>query len=412
MTTSESVSGAVQTDAADWQAREAAVFFQSAKRVPIVIERGEGTAVFDTDGKRYLDFVAGIATNSLGHRHPAVVDAVREQADKLIHISNVYYSEPQVQLAEILVERSALDRAWFCNSGAEANEAAIKLARKWGGMHKQGAYEIITTVNSFHGRTLAAVTATGTDRYKAPFGPLPPGFIVVPFDDVDALRAAVTPKTCAIMLEPIQGEGGVNVPADDYLPAVRRLCDEQRILLVLDEIQTGVGRTGTLWAYEQYGVQPEIMTLAKGLAGGVPIGAILAKEDVAACFVPGDHGSTFGGNPLATAAGYSVMKYVVENDLAAEAKRKGDRLLQRLHGIEDRHHEIAQVRGRGLLCAVQFAADKADAVMRGCLQKGLLVNMLRADTVRFSPPLTVTDGEIEEAADIFETVLTELASGT
>jgi acetylornithine aminotransferase/acetylornithine/N-succinyldiaminopimelate aminotransferase len=392
--------------------REGAVFFQAAKRVPLVIERGEGTAVFDTDGTRYLDFVAGIATNSLGHRHPAVVEAVREQADKLIHISNIFYSEPQVQLAELLVEHSALDRAWFCNSGAEANEAAIKLARKWGGMHKQGAYEIITTVNSFHGRTLAAVTATGTERYKAPFGPLPPGFLVVPFDDVDALRAAVTPKTCAIMLEPIQGEGGVNLPDGGYLAAVRSLCDEQHILLVLDEIQTGVARTGTLWAYQQYGIEPDIMTLAKGLAGGVPIGAILAKEEVAACFVPGDHGSTFGGNPLATAAGYSVLKYVIEQNLAAEAKRKGDRLLQRLHGIEDRHHEIAQVRGRGLLCAVQFSSDAADAVMRGCLQKGLLVNMLRADTVRFSPPLTVTDAEIEEAADIFEGVLGEIAGRT
>ncbi|MHB8574061.1 MAG: acetylornithine transaminase [Dehalococcoidia bacterium] len=401
---------ATSTDSAAWQERESAVYFQAAKRVPVTIERGEGTAVFDAEGKRYLDFVAGIATNSLGHRHPAVVKAVQEQADKLIHISNGFFSEPQVQLAELLIEHSVLDRVWFCNSGAEANEAAIKLARKWGGMYKQGANEIISTANSFHGRTLAAVTATGTERYKTPFGPLPPGFLVVPFDDVEALRAAITPKTCAVLLEPIQGEGGVNMPSEGYLQAVRRLCDEQHVLLMLDEIQTGVGRTGTLWAYEQYGIKPDVMTLAKGLAGGVPIGAILATEEVAACFVPGDHGSTFGGNPLATAAGYSVLKFIIDNDLPADVARKGEKMLQRLHGIEDRHHEIAEVRGKGLLCAVQFSADSADAVMRACLAKGLLVNMLRANTVRFSPPLTVSDAEIDEALTTFESVLDELAA--
>src|SRR5947209_5151440 len=333
--TTTSQNPATSAESLSWEQREAAVYFQAARRVPVVIERGEGTAVFDPEGNRYLDFVAGIATNSLGHRHPAVVQAVQEQADRLIHISNVFFSEPQVQLAE--------------------------------------------------------VTATGTERYKTPFGPLPPGFIVVPFNDVEALRAAVTPKTCAILLEPIQGEGGVNLPAEGYLQAVRRLCDEQNVLLMLDEIQTGVGRCGTLWAYEQYGIEPDVMTLAKGLAGGVPIGAILAKEQVAACFVPGDHGSTFGGNPLATAAGYSVLKYIVDNDLPAEVARKGEQLLQRLHGIEDRHHEIAEVRGRGLLCAVQFQTDIADAVMRACTEQGLLVNMLRGNTVRFSPPLTVSD---------------------
>ncbi|HEY8819876.1 MAG TPA: aminotransferase class III-fold pyridoxal phosphate-dependent enzyme, partial [Dehalococcoidia bacterium] len=231
MTTTQDPNTAKGANATDWIDREGKYYFQAARRMPIVIERGEGTAVFDTDGKRYLDFVAGIATNSLGHRHPAVVDAIKKQADTLIHISNVYFSEPQVQLAQLLVEQSALDRVWFCNSGAEANEAAIKLARKWGGMHKDGAFEIITTTNSFHGRTLAAVTATGTERYKVPFGPLPPGFIVVPFDDVEALRAAVTPKTCAIMLEPVQGEGGVNLPSENYLQAVRKLCDDQNILL-------------------------------------------------------------------------------------------------------------------------------------------------------------------------------------
>lgn len=390
---------------ADWQQREAQVFFQAAKRVPLTIARGDGTAVYDVEGRRYLDFVAGIAVNALGHRHPAVVEAIKAQADTLIHISNIFYSEPQVQLAELLVRHSALDRAWFCNSGAEANEAAIKLARKWGGMHKQGAGEIISTTNGFHGRTLAAITASGTDRYKQPFAPLPEGFVVVPFNDVEALRAAVTPRTCAILLEPIQGEGGVNLPEDGYLAAVRRLCDEQNVLLILDEVQTGVGRTGTLWAYEQYGIEPDIMTLAKGLAGGVPIGAILAKEAVAACFVPGDHGSTFGGNPLATATGYSVLKYVIDNDLPAQAMRKGERLMKGLHSLEDRHGSIAEVRGRGLLCAVQFSSEIADQVLKQCLERGLLVNMLRGNLVRFSPPLTVTDAEIDEALASFEAAL-------
>ncbi|HZU76258.1 MAG TPA: aspartate aminotransferase family protein, partial [Dehalococcoidia bacterium] len=342
---------------------------------------------------------------SLGHANPVVVDAVAQQAARLIHISNIYYSEPQVQLAELLVQHSALDRAWFCNSGAEANEAAIKLARKWGGLHKQGAYEIITTVNSFHGRTLATVTATGTDRYKDPFKPLPPGFIVVPWSDINALRAAVTPQTCAIMLEPVQGEGGVNLPSEGYLQAVRRLCDEQHTLLILDEIQTGVGRLGKLWGYQYFGIEPDIMTLAKGLAGGVPIGAILAKEDVASAFVPGDHGSTFGGNPLATAAGYAVMRHIIENDVPADVARKGELLRQKLLGVEDRHHEISEVRGMGLLNAVQFHTDIADDVMRRCVDKGLLVNLVRPNLLRFMPPLTVSDEEIGEAVQIFESAI-------
>lgn len=395
-----------QTSDKSWQEREAAVYFQAAKRTPITVERGEGTQVFDSEGKRYLDFVAGIATTSLGHNNPVVVDALARQAPRLIHISNVFFSEPQVELAELLVERSVLDRVWFCNSGAEALEAAIKLAVKWGGMHKDGAAEIICAVNGFHGRTIAALGATGTPRYLEPFKALiAPLFVHVPFDDVEAIRAAITPNTCAVLLEPVQGEGGVNVPAPDYLQAVRRLCDENNVLLVLDEVQTGVGRTGTLWAYERYGVEPDIMTLAKGLAGGVPIGALLAKESIAACFVPGDHGSTFGGNPLATAAGYAVLRYVVDNDLPAEVERKGERLMQRLRGFEDRIPGIKEVRGLGLLCAIEFERDVAAEVNAHCVERGLLVNTLRPNTLRFSPPLTVTDAEIDEALDVFEGVL-------
>jgi predicted acetylornithine/succinylornithine family transaminase len=386
----------------DWMELESEVFMPVHKRIPLVIESGEGTAVFDASGKRYLDFVAGIAVNALGHRHPVLVNAIREQADKLIHISNIFYSEPQLQLAELLVQHSCMDRVYFVNSGAEANEAAIKLARKWGRERKDGAYEIISTLNSFHGRTLAAVTATGTDRYKVPFAPLPPGFITVPYDDVDALKQATTPQTCAILLEVIQGEGGVNIPAGDYLKRVRAWCDEHQILLMLDEVQTGIGRTGTLFAYEQTGIEPDIMTLAKGLAGGVPIGALLAKEAVATAFVPGDHGSTFGGNPLATAAGYAVLKYVIDEDLPGQARTKGDRLLARLRSLEDRQPAITEVRGRGLLCAVQFDTDIAEQVVGACMEAGLLVNQLKPNAIRLMPPLTVKDEELDEAVETID----------
>ena len=392
----------------DWIELESQVFFQKAKRIPLVIESGEGTYVIDVDGKRYLDFVAGIAVNSLGHRHPVLVKAIQEQADRIIHISDIYYSIPQLQLAELLVEHSALDRAFFINSGAEANEAAIKLARKWGREHKDGAFEIISALNSFHGRTLAAVTATGTERYKAPFAPLPPGFINVPFDDVEAIKNATTPKTCAILLEPVQGEGGVNIPSDDYFRHVRQWCDEQNILLMLDEVQTGIGRLGTLFGYEQTGVEPDVMTLAKGLAGGVPIGAILAREDIAACFVPGDHGSTFGGNPLASAAGYAVLKYVIDEDLPAQVARKGEHLMARLRSLEDRHSGISEIRGRGLLCAVEFDSDVAAPLVNACIERGLLVNQLKPNAIRLMPPLTVAEEELDEAVKIIDAALTEL----
>jgi predicted acetylornithine/succinylornithine family transaminase len=391
----------------DWIELESKIFMQTGRRVPLVIESGEGTHVTDTNGKRYLDFIAGIAVNSIGHRNPVLVNAIREQADKLIHISNVFYSIPQLQLGELLIEHSCMDRVYFVNSGAEANEAAIKLVRKWGLEHKDGAYEIISTLNSFHGRTLAAVTATGTDRYKTPFAPLPPGFVTVPYDDVDAIKDATTPKTCAILLEVIQGEGGVNIPAADYLQRVRAWCDEQQILLVLDEVQTG---TGTLFAYEQTGAEPDVMTLAKGLAGGVPIGAILAREPAASAFVPGDHGSTFGGNPLATAAGYAVLKYIIDEDLPAQVRRKGDRLLTRLHSLEDRHSGISEVRGRGLLCAVQFDTDIADKVVGACITAGLLINQLKPNAIRLMPPLTVTDEELDQAVEIIDAALSEVSN--
>ncbi|MER3419781.1 MAG: acetylornithine transaminase [Chloroflexota bacterium] len=396
----------------DWPGVERKVFFQTGRRTPVTLVRGEGSYVWDDQGNRYLDFVAGIAVVSLGHCHPALVEAIKHQAETLIHVSNLFYTVPQLQLAELLVQHSCFDRVYFCNSGAEANEAAIKLARKWGRENRNGAYEIISALNSFHGRTLAAVTATGTEKYKAPYAPLMPGFVTVPFNDVQAIKDATTDKTCAVLLEPVQGEGGVNIPADDYLQQVRAWCDDQRLLLILDEVQTGVGRTGTLWAYEQFGIEPDVMTLAKGLAGGVPIGAILAKERVASTFQPGDHGSTFGGNPLATAAGYAVLKYIIDNDIPAQVRAKGERLMARLRGLEDRHPVIREVRGRGLLCAVEFEADIADEVVRAALGEGLLLNNLRPNVLRIAPPLTVSDTEIDEAVTALDRVLAGRAFGT
>ena len=391
----------------DWQALEKQVFFQTGRRTPVTFVKGDGSYLLDDQGKRYLDFVAGIAVVSLGHGHPVLTEAIERQARELVHVSNIYYTIPQLQLAELLVNHSCLDRVYFCNSGAEANEAALKLARKWGNEHRNGAFEIISTTNSFHGRTMAAVSATGTERYKAPYQPHMPGFVNVPWNDIAALKAATTAATCAVLLEPIQGEGGVNMPSENYLKDVRAWCDEQNLLLMLDEVQTGVGRTGTLWAYEQYGIEPDVMTLAKGLAGGVPIGAILAKDAVAQTFQPGDHGSTFGGNPLATAAGYAVLKYIIDNDLPAQVKAKGERLMAKLRNLEDRHPEVQEVRGSGLLCAVQFDSDIAEEVAAAARAEGLLLNNLRPNTLRIAPPLTISDTEIDEAVEALDRVLTQ-----
>ncbi|MDA1009906.1 MAG: acetylornithine transaminase [Chloroflexi bacterium] len=388
---------------------ESQYHMQMFRRMPVTLVRGEGTRVWDDNGKEYLDFVAGIATDTLGHAHPGLADVIAAQARKLIHVSNIFYSEPQVQLAQLLVENSALDQVFFVNSGAEANEGAIKLARKWGINHRNGAYEIIATHNGFHGRTMGSVAATGTPRYREPFGPELPGFSFVDFGDLAALKAATTDKTCAILLEPIQGEGGVNVPPDDYLPGVRAWCDEQGILLILDEVQTGCGRTGKLWGYEHAGVEPDIMTLAKGLGGGVPIGAVLAKSHCTV-FEPGDHGSTFGGNPLATAASFYVMTQVIEAGVLENARARGEQLQQRLASLEDRFSSVAGQRGRGLLRALVFDEDIAGAVATKALEAGLILNAVRPNAVRFIPALTVTEEEIDRAVEIVEGVLDGLNS--
>ncbi|HEX6031035.1 MAG TPA: acetylornithine transaminase [Tepidiformaceae bacterium] len=389
----------------DWIAQEHRYLFQNYGRQPVVIERGEGTRVWDTDGKEYLDFVGGLAVNVLGHAHPVVAEALAEQSRKLIHTSNLYYTTPMVELAKLLVENSCLDRVFFCNSGAEAIEAAIKLARRWGHDTKRGAYEIIATQDGFHGRTLGAVAATGTARYREPFEPLAPGFFHVPWNDLEAIKAATTEKTVAILLEPIQGEGGVNMPAAAYLQGIREWCDERGLLLILDEIQTGIGRTGTLFAYEQEGIEPDIMCLAKGLAGGVPIGAMLAKEEIAAHLVPGDHGTTFGANPLATATGHATMKYIIDAELPAQAARASERLFARLRSLEDRLPLVTEVRGRGLLLAIGLSRDVSADVVSACRERGLLANNVRPNAVRLMPPLNVTDDEIDRACDILEAAL-------
>jgi len=376
--------------------------------MPVTFVRGQGSRLWDDAGREYLDFFGGHVVVNLGHCHPEVVATLREQAGTLMHYSSVVYTTPQIELARLLVENSCLDRAFFCNSGAEANEAALKLARKWAKEHREGAYEVICAENAFHGRTLATVTASGTERYKAPFTPLPVGFVHVPFNDIEAIKRATTAKTCAVLLEPIQGEGGVVIPDNDYLRRVRAWCDEQNLLLILDEVQTGIGRTGKLFAYQHYGVEPDIITLAKGLGNGFPIGAVLAKERCAV-FVPGDHGTTFGGNPLAARVGYTVVKYVIDNDLPAQAAAKGETLGRRLATLHDCYEFVEDVRGKGMLWAVEFGREMAEEVTLACLEEGLVVNNVRPNTLRLSPPLTVSEEELEEGLAKLDKVFAALS---
>ena len=386
----------------DWIERESKYLFQNYGRQPIVIERGEGSRVWDSEGNEYLDFVGGLAVTSLGHSHPAVTAAAAAQAERLIHISNLYYTTPMIELAELLVENSSLDRVFFCNSGAEAIETAIKVARRWGYDERGGKHGIIAMQDGFHGRSLGALAATGTVRYREPFEPMPAGFSHVPWNDLNALREATDDNTVAVLMEPIQGEGGVNAPAPGYLQGVRQWCDENSLLLILDEIQSGIGRTGTLWAHEQDGIEPDIMCVAKGLAGGLPIGAVLAREELAGHLVPGDHGTTFGANPVATAAGVAVLRYIFENDVLAAARRASDRLVARLRKMEDSLPAVTEVRGRGLLLAVSLSSEAAAGVVTLCRERGLLVNNVRPDRIRLMPALIVGADEIDRACDILE----------
>ncbi len=364
-------------------------------RQPISIVRGRGTKVFDLEGREYTDFVGGIAVNILGHGHPDLVAAIQRQAAQLIHTSNLYYTEPQVKLAEILVDHSFADKVFFCNSGAEANEAAIKLARRYShAKYGAGRFEIITMKNSFHGRTMATLTATGQEKVQKGYDPLVPGFSYVAFNSLAELQQAASEKTAAIMLEPIQGEGGVHVADRAYLAAVRQLCTEKDILLIFDEVQTGMGRTGTLFAYEQLGVEPDVMTLAKGLGGGVPIGACLARERVADAFGPSAHASTFGGNPLACAAGLAVCRVLLEGRVLDQARRMGDYLAKGLSDCKDRHRAVRDVRGLGLLQGMECEID-AKTIVNECLRRGILINATSDHVIRLVPPLVISQSEID-----------------
>jgi len=393
----------------NWQELEHQYFMHTFDRVPVTLVKGQGARVWDEGGREYLDFVAGWAVNSLGHCHPVVAEAVAEQAHTLIQTSNQFYTIPQLRLAELLVQNSCLDKIFLCNSGAEANEGAVKLARRYGKLKLNGAYEVITAMSSFHGRTLAMTAATGQPKFQKPYLPLPLGFINVEYNNIEAIEAATTNQTCAVMLEPVEAEGGVIIPDDKYLAAVRAWCNQKGILLILDEIQTGVGRTGTLFAYEQYGIEPDIMTLAKGLGSGVPIGAILAK-DRASVFVPGDHGSTFGGNVLACAAGYATLRFIIDNDIAGNAKRVGSYFINGLEGLKQKFDFITDVRGCGLLVAVEFSSDIAQSVLMACLDGGLLVNRLKPNALRFMPPLVIGNEEVDEAVGILDKALSGIVS--
>ncbi len=392
-----------------WQELEHKYYMQTVERVPVTLVRGQGARVWDEEGREYLDFVGGWAVNSLGHCHPVVVEAIIEQAQTLIQTSNQFYTIPQIRLAELLLQNSCLDKVFLCNSGTEANEGAVKLARRYGKRYLDGAYEVITTMGSFHGRTLAMVAATGQSKFQQPYSPLPTGFVNVEYNNIEAIKTATTSQTCAVMLEPLQGEGGVNLPDDKYLAAVRGWCDQKGILLILDEIQTGLGRTGTLFAYEQYDVEPDIMTLAKGLASGTPIGAILAK-DRASVFTLGEHGSTFGGNPLTCAAGYATLKFIIDNDIAGNARRVGQYFVSRLEELKEKFQIITDVRGRGLLIALEFSSDIAGSMVTACLDWSLLVNRVKPNAIRFMPPLIISKGEVDEAIGILDKALSSIAS--
>jgi len=375
------------------------------KRFPIVLLKGSGVKVWDVNGKEYLDFAAGIAVCNLGHCHPQVIAAIKDQVEKLMHVSNLYYTEPQVQLAKLLVDNSFADKIFFCNSGAEANEAAIKLARKYA--HENmgpDKFELITMKDSFHGRTMATITATGQEKFQFGFTPLLEGFTYVPFNDLHTLEARISSKTCGIMVEPIQGEGGVNIPDVNYLNSVREICDRHGILLIIDEVQTGMGRTGKLFAYEHSGIKPDIMTLAKALGNGFPIGAMLATNKVAKAFVPGNHASTFGGNPLAMAAANATVKTMLQEGILEHCRKMGDYFLLKLKKLQEKHNIIKDVRGTGLMLAAQLNIESGD-IVNECLRRGLLIISAGSKTLRFVPPLIITTGDVDQAISVLDEVM-------
>ncbi|MFH0925130.1 MAG: acetylornithine transaminase [bacterium] len=370
--------------------------FNTYNRYLTILTTGNGCKVFDNDGKEYIDFLSGIAVNNLGHCHPRLVKAIKDQAEKLFHVSNLYHIEPQIRLAQLLCQHSFADKIFFCNSGAEANEAAIKLARLYARKNLgEDKFEIITMKNSFHGRTLATIAATGQEKFRKGFEPVTPGFKHVSFNDINSLEKAIDKNICAVMLEPIQGEGGINIPDNDYLDRVREICDKNNILMILDEVQTGMGRTGRLFAYEYSRIVPDIMTLAKALGGGFPIGAMLAKDKIASAFIPGSHASTFGGNPLACSVAIAVLETIFEENLLNKCQQTSNYFLNRLKELQLRYPTvIKEVRGKGLLIGMELNVPGQDIVKR-CMEDGFLINCTAEKVLRFAPPLIIEQIEID-----------------
>ncbi|MFZ5753423.1 MAG: acetylornithine transaminase [Bacillota bacterium] len=380
-------------------------------RQPFALVRGQGSYVWDADGNKYLDMVSGIAVNNVGHCHPKVVEAIQKQAQELLHCSNLYWIEPQVQLAKMITDHSCGTKVFFCNSGAEANEGAIKLARKWASKkYGSGRYEIITALHSFHGRTLTALTATGQEKYQKGFEPLTPGFKYVPYNDLEAMTMAITPQTCAILLEPLQGEGGVYAATPEYMTGVKKLCEEHGLLLMFDEVQTGLGRTGKLFGYEHYGIEPDVFTLAKGLGGGVPIGAVVAKGEAAETFSPGEHASTFGGNPLATAAAIAALSAIIDEKMPQQAFEKGQYITEKFLALKEVHSCIQDVRGLGLLVGMELSFE-AKPVQDYCLKKGIIINTVQNKVVRLVPPLNIPYEDIDKCIAVIAESLKVIEEG-
>jgi predicted acetylornithine/succinylornithine family transaminase len=380
------------------------------KRLPVVIEKGKGCKVWDIEGREYLDFVAGIAVNTLGHAPQVICEAINSQVKQLIHVSNLYYTLPQVKLAKILSEVSFNGKVFFANSGAEANEAAIKFARKFG-KATGGRYEIITMKNSFHGRTIATLTATGQNKIKDGFEPLLPGFKHVEFNNISAVEAAINNNTCGIFIEPIQGEGGVNVADGEFLQQLRVLCDKYNILLILDEVQTGIARTGKMFAYQHYGITPDIITLAKGLGGGVPIGAMIVNKDKADIFSPGTHATTFGATPLICAVSIAVIEYIIANNICLHVTKIGEYFVDKLRTLADKYSIIQDIRGKGLMIGMELKISGMEIIDK-CIKKGLLINCTTENVLRFLPPLIITKQEVDNAINILDEVISECLKKT
>jgi acetylornithine/N-succinyldiaminopimelate aminotransferase len=374
-------------------------------RAPICLVRGDGVRVWDSEGREYLDFTSGIAVVALGHCHPRVTGAIQEAAATLLHVSNLFYTAPQAQLAKLLCEHSFGDRVFFCNSGAEANEAALKLARRYAREHfSSDRYEIVAMRNSFHGRTLATVTATGQEKYRQGFEPLLPGVKHVPYNDLRAVERAIDNRTAAVLVEPIQGEGGVHVPDDDYLPGLRKLCDESGALLIFDEVQTGMGRTGALWGHQHWGVEPDVMTLAKALANGVPVGAMVARDAPAQALTAGTHASTFGGTPFVASVALATLTTLLEERLPERAARMGRYLAGRLRELQSRHAAITEVRGKGLLIGVELGRPAAP-VVTACRERGVLLLTAGDAVLRLAPPLVVDEAQCDRAVAAVDAAL-------